>query len=80
MESLVTKGRLVQGLDFSGIDMLTDDVFIALRGICQKNKAFAESITSLRCVGCVHLTDCAVEHVVAALPKLETVRILIVMT
>lgn len=70
----MTKGRLVQGLDFSGIDVLTDDVFIALRGFCEKNQTFAESITSLRCVGCVHLTDCAIEQVTTALPRLETVR------
>ena len=64
----------VQALDFSGIDVLTDDVFIALRRFCEQNKTFGESVTSLSCVGCLHLTDCAVEQVVTALPKLQTVR------
>ena len=63
------------GLDFTGIQQLTDDTFLVLKKVLSKARV-RPPILNVFCVGCVHLTDFGISCLAQALPLLKEVSVL----
>lgn len=66
------ENECVTELDFTGIQQLTDEAFVALRKVLLKTK-LRETIVKVNCTGCTNITDFGVEHLAQALPFLTQV-------
>ncbi|ELT89642.1 hypothetical protein CAPTEDRAFT_187033 [Capitella teleta] len=69
---LLNKGSLSH-INFSGIDQLTDEVFILLRDAFKEKPDAAKGIVKLSCVGCSFITDEGILEAVQTFPNLEEV-------
>jgi hypothetical protein len=72
LKSCISRGDDVSTLDFSGIQQLTDDVFIALKKVVAKTR-LRETIQNVYCTGCIHITDLGVGYMAQSLPSLQEV-------
>lgn len=72
MADLLNKGSLSH-INFSGIDQLTDEVFILLRDAFKEKPDAARGIVKLSCVGCSFITDEGILEAVQTFPNLEEV-------
>ena len=67
----------VTELDFSGLDQLTDDAFIVIKSKLQASSAAGYkghlALRTVKCVGCVHITDYGVYTLAETFPSLEEV-------
>ncbi|ELU16140.1 hypothetical protein CAPTEDRAFT_214303 [Capitella teleta] len=62
----------IASLDFSGLDQLTDEVFLVLQDKFKEQKQ-RDFVKSVKCLGCVYITDYGVMLMADTFPSLEEV-------
>jgi len=72
LKSIISDGVVINTLDFSGIQQLTDDALFALKKVASKTK-LRETVQRVYCTGCVHLTDLGVSYLAQSVPSLKEV-------
>jgi hypothetical protein len=72
LKSIISRGDDISTLDFSGIQQLTDDVFVALKKVAAKTR-LRETVRRVYCTGCIHITDLGVGFLAQSLPSLQEV-------
>lgn len=72
LRNLLTEGPLTS-LDFTGLEQLTDEAFIILGEVTSEIPNFQSSLLTVKCVGCIHITDAGILCLASSFPTLQQV-------